>query len=292
DLVAMGPGTVNTDLVQLTAPARSAKPQPPKSNQPAEQMYRYRVSYAKMGPIKYLSHLDLTRALPRAFRRAKIRLGYSQGFHPMPLIQYGPALGVGCEGQNEVMEFQSPERLNEPSFLKGINQVLPEGMIFRSLESVAEGAPSLIKTINRAEWIISLGVPEIRIAISRLPNNNAAEVSARPLHTSLAQEFLALDSFTVNRSHKGRIQTVDVRRYTVSVEPDFKSDSLRFVTEITPNGGAKPVEVLAAIYGLTDDEKLTLNSRVVRTRVYFDSEPAVPSCIGGEQVAGPAVARI
>ncbi|HKV38750.1 MAG TPA: TIGR03960 family B12-binding radical SAM protein, partial [Blastocatellia bacterium] len=76
-------------------------------------LYRYRATYTKLEQVKYLSHLDLTRALPRAFRRAKITLGYSQGFHPMPLIQYGPALGVGSAGEGEILEFQSPEDISQ-----------------------------------------------------------------------------------------------------------------------------------------------------------------------------------
>jgi radical SAM-linked protein len=111
--------------------------------------------------VKYLSHLDLTRALPRAFRRAKIRLGYSQGYHPMPLIQYGPALGVGTVGQNELIDFDSPEEFEERAFLDRINVVLPPGLRFKSLRKLPAGTQSLIKEVNRAEYLILLDTPEI-----------------------------------------------------------------------------------------------------------------------------------
>ena len=100
------------------------RPCPSAPGSPAT-LFRYRATFAKGEQVKYLSHLDLTRALPRAFRRAKIRLGYSQGFHPMPLIQYGPALGVGTVGENELIDFDSPEdALDETGFLDRINAVV------------------------------------------------------------------------------------------------------------------------------------------------------------------------
>lgn len=254
----------------------------------AERQYRYRVIYGKLGLVKYLSHLDLTRALPRAFRRAGLRLGYSRGFHPMPLIQYGPALGVGCEGENEVLDFSSPEQLTEAGFLNAINHVLPEGLIFRSLENIADTAPSLARTINRAEWAISLDAPEIEQALLRqtpeLNTYDGARTSGA--HGRLTCEFLSRDSVVVIRSHKGKTQNIDVRRYTKELKADEANNTLRFVTEITPNGGVKPVEVLAALYGLTNDEKIALNSRVRRIRVYFDAEPDAVSGLAAESAAG------
>jgi len=66
-----------------------------------------------------------------------------------------------------------------------------------------------------------------------------------------------------------------VRRYTRSVEPVSGGRALRIVTEISPNGGVKPVEIVAAVYGLTDAEKTSLSSRVRRTRLYSEEAAGV-----------------
>src|SRR5262249_17710593 len=118
------------------------------------RLFRYRATFEKGEEAKYLSHLDLTRALPRAFRRAKITLGYSAGYHPMPLIQYGPALGVGTVGHNELIDFDSPDVLEEAAFLDRINRVLPAGLRFKTLACLHAGAQSLIKEVNRAEYSV------------------------------------------------------------------------------------------------------------------------------------------
>jgi len=44
-------------------------------------MPRYRMMYAKEGPAKYISHLDLIRAFERAARRAGLPIAFTRGFN-------------------------------------------------------------------------------------------------------------------------------------------------------------------------------------------------------------------
>jgi radical SAM family uncharacterized protein/radical SAM-linked protein len=280
DSEAQSIGGTGDSNSQPPALASSVKPKPI----PSEKLFRYRSSYSKMSQVKYISHLDMTRALPRAFRRARIKLGYSQGFHPMPLIHYGPALGVGCEGENELLEFHSPDQLIEDDFLMRLNPVLPAGLTFRSLDLLSAEDPSLTKLINRAEYTVGLDAVEIAGALLRLPTGTQefSRTDALELHSSLVDRFLARDSYVIVRAHKAKRQNIDVRRFTIGLEVDVGSHLLRLVTLISPNGGVKPVEVVAAVYDLTDDEKLSLNSRIKRTRLYSDDS----SASAGEWVSG------
>jgi radical SAM-linked protein len=237
-------------------------------------MNRYRATFEKGEEVKYLSHLDLTRALPRAFRRAKITLGYSQGFHPMPLIQYGPALGVGTAGENELIDFDSPDHLEEWEFLNRINASLPDGLRFKSLRNLPTGAQSLIKEIDRAEYGITLDAREIKNAMERLcaEREDLTGVAEDEAHRRLCEEFLAQQSCIIERVRKDKRQKVDVRRYTLGLYADTETRALSLVTEISPNGGVKPIEVMAAVYRLTDDEKVSLSSRVRRLRLYKEGQ--------------------
>src|SRR6185503_14385260 len=99
-----------------------------------------------------------------------IHLGYSHGFHPMPLIQYGPALGVGTIGENELIDFDSFDELEEREFLDRINANLPAGLRFKELRQLNASAQALIKEVNRAEYSVALDVPEIQAAMGRLPD--------------------------------------------------------------------------------------------------------------------------
>ena len=267
-------GLIDEPLVQLKSEVRSQKSEVRTTN----ALYRYRATFEKGDGIKYLSHLDLTRALPRAFRRAKVLLGYSQGFHPMPLIQYGPALGVGTVGENELIDFDSPDQLVENDFLERINKVLPEGFRFKSLMRLGPGSKALIKEFNRAEYSVPLDSPEIVNAAQR----------AGATHRSLVGEFLARETVVVERARKDKKQQIDVRKYTVRLEADANRNRLRIVTELSPNGGAKPTEILAAVYGMTIEEVIPLSSRVRRLRLFSENQAGPDPQIGTQPIAAHA----
>jgi hypothetical protein len=76
-----------------------------------------------------------------------------------------------------------------------------------------------------------------------------------------------------------------VRRYTLGLEIDPEQNSLRIVTEISANGGVKPIEVIGSVYGLVDEEMLALTSRVRRLRLYSESSMGSAVNLGLDGVA-------
>ncbi len=283
---------IEKPLVQLKSEVRtqdSGEPAP-AGRKTQDPLSRYRATFEKGEAIKYLSHLDLTRALPRAFRRAKIALGYSQGFHPMPLIQYGPALGVGTVGENELIDFDSADQLEESDFLARINRVLPDGFRFKSLERLSVGAKALIKEFNRAEYSVPLDSPElVRAALRARTENGALESSEDiEIHNKLASEYMSRESVVIVRARKEKRQQIDVRRYTIRLTADQQRQALKIVTELSPNGGAKPTEILAAVYGMTFEEVIPLSSRVRRLRLFSENLADSDPQIGRQPVAAHA----
>jgi radical SAM family uncharacterized protein/radical SAM-linked protein len=240
----------------------------PRHSEATIPSMRYRAVFQKGEEVKYLSQLDLTRALPRAFRRAGIRLAYSQGFHPMPLIQYGPALGVGTVGENELLDFDTHDELESAEFLERINAVLPEGLRFRRLNRLAPGTPALIKEVDRAEYEVDLNTQAIDAAVARLREvrDDLAGLTAEEVSNRLIDEFMGLESCMIERVRKEKRQKVDLRRYTVQIS--IAAQSLRLVTRISANGGVKPIEVLEAVFRLSSEERQSLSSRVKRLRLY------------------------
>ena len=59
---------------------------------------RVRIRFRKSGDLRLIGHRDLVRAWERAFRRAALPLGMSEGFHPKPRMSIPAALGLGIEG--------------------------------------------------------------------------------------------------------------------------------------------------------------------------------------------------
>lgn len=263
---------VEQPLIELRRAPVHCSPSALAQSGNAAPLFRYRATFEKGEEAKYLSHLDLTRALPRAFRRAKIKLGYSLGYHPMPLIQYGPALGVGAVGYNELIDFDSPDELDEQSFLDRMNSVLPPGLRFKGLVRLSAGAQSLIKDVNRAHYVVALDAPEIEAAIARLrsQNHELAAMSAERLHQALTDAFMSRESWVIERVRRDKRQRVDLRRYTRELRTE--GPAITIVTELSPNGGVKPIEIIAALYGLSESEMISLSSRVRRVRLYFEDQ--------------------
>ncbi|OGC16130.1 hypothetical protein A3J90_03440 [candidate division WOR-1 bacterium RIFOXYC2_FULL_37_10] len=95
-----------------------------------EQNYHViKIKYSKGDEIKYISHLDLIRALERAIRRAGLPIAYSQGFNPRMLISYKTrALKVGETSDECEAEIKLLENIPLQEIKNIMNTVLPKGM--------------------------------------------------------------------------------------------------------------------------------------------------------------------
>ena len=111
---------LGADEPRAPSPPREDRPKGPRPPPRTAQgdARRYRFVYEKRGPAAFLSHLDVVRALPRAFRRLELPLYYSQGFHPKPDMIFTPALSLGVASLCEVVDIKIAADL-DPSELLG-----------------------------------------------------------------------------------------------------------------------------------------------------------------------------
>ena len=70
----------------------------------ANYVQRLRFVFSKIGPTRYISHLDVARALERALNRAKIPLAYTQGYNKRPRMQLAAALPLGFTSDCEIAD--------------------------------------------------------------------------------------------------------------------------------------------------------------------------------------------
>lgn len=120
-----------------------------------ERLLRYRAFYAKRGKARFLSHIDLIHVIQRSFRRAGIAVKNTEGFHPKSDFVYGPALPLGMEGLDEVLEFRSYYMIREAEFLDRINKSLPDGLRFHRLAALVPEAASLSSDIEKLVYSFS-----------------------------------------------------------------------------------------------------------------------------------------
>ncbi len=91
-----------------------------------------RVQFSKTGRARYISHLDLSRAMTRAMRRAEIPLWYTEGFNRHPYITFAAPLSLGVESFCETMDIRLEEDMPMGDLCNRLNEVMPEGLAILS----------------------------------------------------------------------------------------------------------------------------------------------------------------
>jgi len=90
---------------------------------------RLRIRFRKVDDLRWISHRDLVRALERLFRRAKLVLRMSEGFHPKPRMSFPSALALGVEGLDEVMELELAESMQAEDVQQRLTELAPPGLV-------------------------------------------------------------------------------------------------------------------------------------------------------------------
>jgi hypothetical protein len=133
-------------------PAPLVLPRPELAAQP-ERTIRYRLSVAKEGDARFLSHRNLMDLLERALRGSGVPVRYTQGFNPRVRMHMGPALTLGVESRHEIMEIETWEEL-DAARIAAIGERLVKGVALLGAERVPDGAPKLSKTVAGAIYLI------------------------------------------------------------------------------------------------------------------------------------------
>ena len=211
---------------------------------------RLRIRFALGERLKYISHLDLTRAWERAFRRAALPLAYSQGFNPCPRFQIAAALPVGVSGSAEILDVWLDEALNPEQAQQKLRPSLPAGLEVWSVSEVDLREPSLQSQMRAADYRATVAGPE-----------PAEAIRAR------LEALLAAPAVLRQRQHKGRLQTYDLRPLVQSIEVRDGPEGeqiLEMRLQASPQGAGRPDEVLDAL-GLS-----LMPHRLERTKLHFE----------------------
>ena len=93
----------------ITSPVES-------EHQPMAAVQRMRMTFTKEGTARYISHLDLARAVERALNRAGLPIAYTQGFNRRPRLSLAAALPLGYTSQAEIADVWLTEPVDPPRF--------------------------------------------------------------------------------------------------------------------------------------------------------------------------------
>lgn len=224
---------------------------PEPDSEPAGDLHhreqRFRLWYTKTGPAKYLSQLELQRIFERAFRRAKLALSFSSGFHPIPMLSFARALPVGVGSVCEWMDFFVRERTNPGDLANLLGPELPLGMRVARVDELVCQRRAPIATRERYLLVWRLSEDRERFLVRLEP-------------------FLAARQWiTPKLTKKGEPGEVDVRPMVAAAE--VRDEGLEM--EFDWNGlYVSPIFVLQAI----DPDFALLAGKLTKIAQHFDGD--------------------
>ncbi len=152
-------------IIEINIPSSTA----PLSNLPVQRLL---LKVGKIGPARFLSHLEFQTAWIRALRRAKLPLVYTQGYHAHAKISIALPAPVGEILLEEYIEVCLHGEQDTHEIYKQIQTVLPTGFLLHAVETIPKSSLSLMERVKGLHYvvIIQMGNPLERPSIDELSN--------------------------------------------------------------------------------------------------------------------------
>ena len=164
---------------------------------------RMRLIFSKEGATRYISHLDLARALERALNRAALPVAYTQGFNRRPRLSLAAALPLGYTGAAEVADVWLVEPVAPATFMAQLAAKMPPGIGLRAVHETPLIGPSLQQQMAESVYEVAFSEavdgPALRDAVAAmlaaptLLREKKRTKDGRPQQFDLRPLILALD---------------------------------------------------------------------------------------------------
>jgi radical SAM-linked protein len=195
---------------------------------------------SKTGPARVFGHLELANIMFRAFRRAKIPIEFSAGFHPKPKISFDDPLPVGMESQHEICTVSAMPICSARHMMDRLNQTLPEGLTITRWDI----APSKKEKLPGSTIRYRIQLTEGRFEQSRIDVFQEGEVFVK-----------------TRVSRKGTMELVNYKAHVEQMALDIEN---RLILSIRSGQQQtlRPAEILATVFDLPDE--IIKTARIVK----------------------------
>jgi radical SAM family uncharacterized protein/radical SAM-linked protein len=198
----------------------------------------FRLRFTKLGPARFLSHLELSSALSRAMILGGISFVYSQGFHPHPRISFAVATAVGMESRGEFADI----RIQDPgvelkTLMARINAGLPSGVAVTAMRELPPHDFSLAELVKG--FVYDIILPE------GIGEEDLDRVESGILH------FLEAEHFKVNREANGKTVIKEIRPLVTDLALDRSARRICLAARFGPEGTVRPAEILTSVFSFS-----------------------------------------
>jgi radical SAM-linked protein len=192
------------------------------------------LQYSKGEEVKFLSHLDLMRAMEKALRRAQLPMAFSEGYNPHPRVAYASALAVGVTSEGEYLDLELEEDLSAQEVVERLNHALPSGLKVLAAVPVTKRKKSLMALINMARY---------QVVISHFQVIEQEDVE------KMIVQVLSRSTYVVSRQGKRGVRQVDIRPGLFELQGRVVNQKLILQMDVqTGSGGnVRPEEVVEMV---------------------------------------------
>lgn len=159
---------------------------------------RLRARIGRQGDMRFLSHLESMHAWLRALRRAQLPVGWSQGFHAHPRVNFSAAVPVGEESVADYMDLSMVRRVDPQAAFAALSAVLPPDLLLLEVVEVGLREPGVMALVRGFSY--SIHPPQTE--------GLAEQVEA----------LLARSTLEIIRQKEGSVKRVDLRPFIKSLE--------------------------------------------------------------------------
>lgn len=171
-----------------------------------------RLKFSRLGPVRYLGHLDMLRYFQKAVMRSGLPVRYSEGFNPHQIISFAYPLGVSMETIGDYLdldlveadEFTFADAKDKENYEKNIvnslNSVMQEGICILKASILPEGALNAMASVYAADYEVYY--------------SQAAEIEPEIISRFLARKEI----YVQKEGKKGIIKETDIREGILCLE--------------------------------------------------------------------------
>jgi len=221
---------------------------------PRQIVFPLRCRFERVGPAKYVSHLDALTALCRAIRQSLLPIEYTKGFNPQPRLSAGMPLPIGYASLAEYVDFKVQKPVSPHELVSSLNPYLMEGIRFTVASHLVQRSPSLCALVSEMDYSAVL---DLNLLAEILDDKDLTDLSSECFHRDRIEHFLARESIIIEKTTPKKTTKLDLRALLGSMSLTECRDgraSIRMILKVDRNGRtAKPDMVLSELYNITDD---------------------------------------
>lgn len=123
---------------------------------------KVRISYRKLGKVRFLGHLDMARLWERGLRKAAVPVAMSAGFTPRPKVSFGLALPTGAESVVELFDVtldddpDDDDGVDHERLQASLSGAMPPGIDVLDVDSASPLVWSLQEDVTATTWVMAI----------------------------------------------------------------------------------------------------------------------------------------